>query len=136
MASKRPSTITNRKVLAVEGEDEWNFFDRLLRHLDITGVQIECVGGKKQFATKLPALLRTPGFFDAGGHPLVTHLGIVRDKDEDEAFRSIANIVKGMNLMVPDRHGGFSRGSPCVGIFIMPGEHVTGTMLEDLCLEA
>ncbi|MBN1508048.1 MAG: hypothetical protein JW955_14445 [Sedimentisphaerales bacterium] len=123
-------------MLAVEGEDERQFFDGLLRHIGIPDVQIECVGGKNQFAAKLPALLNTPGFFDAGGRSLVTHLGVVRDKDEDHAFLSIASIVTKLKLAAPDRHGDFSRGSPSVGIFIMPGEHITGTMLEDLCLEA
>ncbi len=98
-------------------------------------VQIECVGGKNQFSDKLPALLKVPGFFQPDGSSFVMRLAIVRDKDEDDAFRSIANIVKNADLVPPLAPGQFSDGSPRVGVFIMPGEHVDGTMLEDLCLE-
>jgi len=66
---------------------------------------------------------------------LVTHLGIVRDKDEDEAFKSISNIVATAGLKPPTKHSTFSDGNPKVGIFIMPGTTVKGTMLEDLCLK-
>jgi len=135
VANQKARSITARNVLAVEGEDERNFFDRLLRHIDLADVQIEPVGGKYEFSVKLPALLHVPGFFEAGDSPRVRNLAIVRAKDRDSAFASVANIVRKAGLTPPDEHGAFSDGRPRVGIFIMPGETIDGTMLEDLCLK-
>jgi len=130
-----PKPIKSRKVLAVEGKDEENFFDALLRHMNITDFDIRWVGGKDKFPVRFPVLLKTPGFFNPDKSPRVSHLAIVRDKDEDEAFKSIRNIVKRERLDPPARHSEFSNGSPKVGIFVMPGEAIDGTMLEDLCLK-
>jgi hypothetical protein len=126
--------ITSRNVIAVEGDDEKHFFGKLLRHIEVGSFDIRCVGGKNQFKNKLPALVKTSGFFRADGSPSIEHLAIVRDKDQDDAFKSIANIVAKAGLTPPDKHGGFSKAKPKVGIFIMPGDTVDGTMLEDLCL--
>lgn len=131
-----PALIKSKKVLAVEGSDEENFFDSLLKHMNITDFDIHKVGGKNQFPKKLPALLKTRGFFAPDESPLVTHLGIVRDKDEDEAFKSISNIIATVGLKPPTKQSTFSDGTPKVGIFIMPGNKVEGTMLEDLCLKS
>ena len=136
MAGQSPTTITKRNVLAVEGADENNFFQVLLRHAAITEIQIVEAGGKNQFKNRLPELLMIPGFYLPDGSPFVERLAIVRDKDQDDAFQSIANIVQKAGLAPPGKHGEFSDGDPKVGIFIMPGEQATGTMLEDLCLEA
>ncbi|HUT47284.1 MAG TPA: DUF3226 domain-containing protein [Sedimentisphaerales bacterium] len=133
--NEAPSPINSKKVIAVEGKDEINFFNALLRHMDITDFDIRDVGGKVQFPNKLPALLKATGFYLADGSSSVTHLAIIRDKDEDEAFKSIATIVTNAGLKPPTKHSEFSNGSPKVGIFIMPGETIDGTMLEDLCLK-
>jgi hypothetical protein len=130
-----PNPITNKKILSVEGKDEKNFFDIFLRYLGISNFQIEDVGGKDRFSKRFPALLKRPGFFAADETPLVTHLAIIRDKDEDEAFKSISNIVTSAGLKPPNKPSTFSDGNPKVGIFIMPGETIEGTMLEDLCLK-
>jgi len=74
-------------------------------------------------------------FFHADGSYFVTHVAIVRDKDEDRAFESVVNIVERAGLKPPSSPSSFSNSKPKVGIFIMPGEAVEGTMLEDLCLE-
>jgi hypothetical protein len=130
------SSVTCKKILAVEGKDEKNFFGKLLKHLSITGVQIEDVGGKNQFCDKFPALLIRPGVFAPDGSSLVTHLAIVRDKDHDQALQSVVNIVTDTGLTAPEDNALFSDGKPKVGIFIMPGNTVVGTMLEDLCLKS
>lgn len=135
MPNSGPNPITNKKILAVEGKDEKNFFDSLLKHMNITDFDIRRVGGKNQFPKKLPALLKTRGFFAPDESSLVTHLAIVRDKDEDEALKSIINIVTDAGLTPPTKNAEFSDAAPKVGIFIMPGETVEGTMLEDLCLK-
>ncbi|MFB0525073.1 MAG: DUF3226 domain-containing protein [Phycisphaerae bacterium] len=121
--------------MAVEGLDEKNFFDKLLKYLDISDFQIEDVGGKEKFPKRFPALLKTPGFFAADSSPLVTHLAIIRDKDEDQALKSIIKIVQDAGLTPPAKHSAFSKSEPKVGVFIMPGSKVKGTMLEDLCLK-
>jgi hypothetical protein len=123
-------------VLAVEGLDEKSFFQKLLTFMDIHNVQIEDVGGKIKFITKFPALLKTPGFYAADQKPLVTHVAIIRDKDEDNAFESVKNIVSKAGLEPPQANAQFSNGNPRVGIFIMPGDKMKGTMLEDLCLKS
>lgn len=135
MVSSGPRTITKRGVLAVEGKDEINFFDGLLHHVGISDFQIVEVGGKDRFPERLPELLKVPGFFEPNGSPRVRNLAIVRDKDGDNAFESIVNIVRKAGLTPPDKHGEFSDERLRVGIFIMPGDTVDGTMLEDLCLK-
>jgi hypothetical protein len=131
-----PNRITSTKILAVEGIDEKYFFDKLLKYLGISDSQIEDVGGKDKFPKRLPALLKTPGFFAPDETPLVTHLAIVRDRNKDEALKSIIRIVTGVGLTPPTKNAEFSNALPRVGIFIMPGNKVEGTMLEDLCLKS
>ena len=50
--------IASRNVLAVEGDDERNFFDKLLHHVGIVDFDIRCVGGKNQFKKNLSRLRR------------------------------------------------------------------------------
>ena len=130
--------IESKKILAVEGMDEINFFDVLLEDMNIRDCDIREVGGKDQFPKKFPLLLKARGFFSANGSPLVTHIGIVRDKDEmkkTEAFESIVNIVRSVRFEPPAAHSQFSNGTPKVGIFIMPGDLIDGEKLEALCLK-
>ena len=127
--------ITYKKIIAVEGPDDDNFFDALLRRMNIKDYDIRFVGGKDEFKNKLPALKNVSGFFDANGSPLVTHLAIIRDENGDNAFESVTNILKKEGFTPPKKHGLFSNGNPKIGIFIMPGTTVKGTMLEDLCLK-
>jgi len=127
--------IIYKKIIAVEGPDDDNFFDALLRRMNIKDYDIRFVGGKDEFKNKLPALKNVSGFFDANGSPLVTHLAIIRDENGDNAFESVTNILKKEGFTPPKKHGLFSNGNPKIGIFIMPGTTVKGTMLEDLCLK-
>jgi hypothetical protein len=130
-----PVPIKSKKILGVEGLDEENFFDALLKHINITGVQIYQVGGKDQFKNKLPILKKTSGFLNADGSPFVTHLAVIRDKNSDDAFESVVGILKKEDFTPPKKRGEFSNDNPKVGVFIMPGKTVKGTMLEDLCLK-
>ena len=125
-----PDIIRQKKVLAVEGKDEVNFFHALLEYVGITDYEIRDVGGKRQFKNKLPALVRMPGFSD------VDVLVVIRDADEDAnaAFASIRDILRTEGFELPENINQFSYGEPKIGIFIMPGNSDTG-MLEDLCLE-
>ena len=123
-------TINEKKVIAVEGKDEVNFFNALFKHTEIDGFEIHEIGGKDQFKDKLPALIRMRGFSD------VEMLAVIRDADNNAAtaFKSIRNILKKEKLKPPAQANQFSDGSPKIGIFIMPGNSDKG-MLEDLCLK-
>lgn len=123
--------IRNEKVLVVEGKDDVGFFDKLLKELNILDVYINALGGKHKFNDDLPDLEKRPGF------PKVTHLGIIRDRDVDQAFESIVNILdRKMGFTnIPSENGQFASGKPKIGIFIMPGNIVAGDSLEDLCLK-
>lgn len=121
--------IRQKKVLAVEGRDEENFFDALMKYLSITDVEIEVLGGKEQFREKLPALVKSSGFSD------VEVFAVVRDADVDAyaAFESVRRILQKESSRPPEQMNQFSEGKPVVGVFIMPGDSDEG-MLEDLCL--
>jgi hypothetical protein len=120
-----------KKFLAVEGRDEVNFFTKWLEVLGINDVAITEVVGKRQFKTKLPALLKTD---------LVEEsiLAIVRDADGDAtgAFDSLVGTLTDTKndlpfpLSIPEAQRRFTNGKPTLGIFIIENE------LEDLCLNA
>jgi len=121
--------IYQKKILAVEGKDEVNYFEALLKCVGISDVQIIDVAGRGNYGKIIPALIRTKGFSE------VIALAIVcdADKDANAAFESIRNILVKLSLEPPDRGNMFSSGNPKIGIFIMPGNSEAG-MLEDLCL--
>ena len=129
------STITeeirNNKIIAVEGAGDVGFFVALLKKMKIKGVYVTALNGKNNFNKDLPDLQKRPGFSD------VTHFAIIRDKNGDDAFKSVCNIlVDKMNFAnVPVGNGQFASNIPRVGIFIMPGDEIKGNMIEDLCLK-
>ena len=126
-----PEEIRNKKMLVVEGSDDVCFFTTLLKKLNIEGVYVSALDSKDRFNEDLPDIQKRPGFSS------LTHLGLIRDKDGDNAFISVKNILQrklGFET-VPSRDGEFTGGEPNLGILIMPGSGVDGTMLEDLCLE-
>ena len=104
--------------------------------MSINDFQVVDVGGKTKFPIKFPALLKTDGFYNPPQTPMVTHLVIIRDNEEDNAFESVKNIVLKADLKPPKENAQFSNGTPRVGIFIMPGPKMEGTMIEDLCLKS
>jgi len=127
--------IKEKKILAVEGRDEKEFFDALLKHLKVKGYEIHEVGGKDQFKDKMPALVRASGFSE------VEVLAVIRDANGDAkaTFQSITNVLKKLeveekNLTTPSKPNQFSTGNPQIGIYVMPGDSPKG-MLEDLCLK-
>lgn len=126
-----PEEIRNKKMLVVEGKDDIGFFATILCKLNISGVYVTCIEGKNRFEDRLPDLKKRPGFSN------LTHLGVIRDKDTDCAFESIANILRNKMgfLNIPSQNGQFMAGNPRIGIFIMPGDSVDGKSIEDLCLK-
>ncbi|MCP4155807.1 MAG: hypothetical protein GY757_49235 [bacterium] len=126
-----PEPFKKTRLLAVEGDDEVNFFKKLLDHLGIsTVVDIRKAGGKDAFKNLMRAFTVTRGFKE------LESIAVIRDADDnaDSAFKSISGILKKIDLKPPDRAGQFSNGNPTVGIYIMPDNSSVG-MLENLCLD-
>jgi hypothetical protein len=118
-------------LLAVEGKDECNFYESLLKHQNISNVQLVDIGGKDKFNFNFPALYNLDGFNK------IKRLGFVRDAENNQAqsaFNSICDLLKKHQLPVPTQPNTIINTSePQIGIFIMPDNAGTG-MLEDLCL--
>lgn len=124
--------IRTRRLLAVEGKDECNFFASLLRYERMDGVQPVDIGGKDKFQVDLPLLTILPGFRN------VEVIGFIRDAEDlpaNSAFVSICETLRKNNLPVPTSLNNLADGKPRTGVFIMPDNQSTGT-LESLCLQA
>ncbi|PEA23104.1 hypothetical protein CON40_01540 [Bacillus cereus] len=130
--------VKKSKLLLVEGRDEVIFFEYLFKKNEtlkgkFDDVQIIDIGGVDNFKNELPALMNRTGFADT-----VNSLAIVRDADKsfESAFQSVCNILSKNSLCSPSSPNTFSEQGPIkVGVFIMPGDSESGTMLEDLCLK-
>ncbi len=126
-----PVQITKKKLLAVEGTDEVNFFIELFKHMGMEGIiEVREMGGKDQFKRKIPALKNIPGYNN------LEAIAVIRDADNScvNTFKSIKGVLKQNGLQTPENPGEFSQGKPKVGVFIMPDNKSCGT-LESLCLE-
>ena len=132
---KEPFQIKTDALLLVEGKDEYQTFQALLKEMNINGVQIYDVEGNNNFANKIPRLFKSSGFQQ------ISKLGFVRDAEQHEAksaFDSICHVLECSNIFdhVPRNIGKVEEiGSFKVGIFIMPNNKDKG-MLETLCLQS
>ncbi len=115
-------------VLVVEGEDDQRFFESLLRHCGISGVQVLQTVGKSNLRGVLKALVRAPGF------DKVHAVGVIRDADDDgkAAFQSACDALVSAGLDRPAEHCEVTSGFPAVAVMIVPD--CTRGALEDLCL--
>jgi hypothetical protein len=123
--------IEQKRLLAVEGKDECNFFSALLVNLSISRVQVVDIGGKNKFSVELPLIMNLEGF------GVLSVVGFVRDAEEHtagSAFDSICATLKKNHLPMPTTTASVVAGPPKVGVFIMPDNQGSG-MLEDLCLK-
>ena len=124
--------IEQGNVLAVEGKDEKNFFDALLKSLTITNVQIIDVGGKDNFKHIFPVYLQSDRALD-----IIKNIGFIRDAEDREAeaaFQSICSVLNNYKLPCPTQTGKvIEHDGKKVNIFIMPNNNDCG-MLEDLCI--
>ena len=124
--------IRSDRLLLVEGRDEVNLFDALLKHcFGATGKRIQVVdgGGKDRFPQRILAIQAAA----AGRSPLLA-LGVVRDADNNAggAFQSVCYALRHAGYAPPQAHGGISSGNPPVGVFILPDGTSTGA-IETLC---
>jgi hypothetical protein len=129
----RPLKIDQPRLLMVEGMDEVYFFEALLAHLNIMGIQVWDSGGKDQF----------PNRFRAAYNDMdkVRAYAVIRDadKDLDAAFQSVVGVLRELGEPIPDRTGTFvdrAGQSRKVGVLILPGNGARTGMLESLCLES
>lgn len=129
--SLKTTTIEKTKLILVEGKDEIGVFTALLKYLGQEDVQVVEVGGKDQFALKLPAVIKAPDFQNVVAYAVVQDA----DKNPKAAFNRVQQVLRKNNQPVPRTAGGFmSRGGVTVGILILPGGGKVG-MLEDIFLE-
>lgn len=130
---KSPREIIENSLLLVEGKDECNFFKSLLKTMKINGIEIKDVGGRKQFANKIPSIKKIKGFSK------VTKLGFIRDAEDNyakSAFDSVCNNLNENGIIPPKNIGKVENiGKYKIGIFIMPNNKDKG-MLETLCLQS
>jgi hypothetical protein len=128
---QKAKPITKKKLLMVEGKDEENFFKALLEHIEMKDmVDIFDVKGKDNFRNSLPGLKNTSGFSNLDAFV------VIRDADDsfENAFKSVKGVLEENKFEPPIKAGEFSKGTPKVGIFIMPDNKRKG-MLETLCME-
>ena len=92
-SGRHGTRIRSDRLLLVEGRDEVNLFDALMKHrLDAEPpVQVIDAGGKDRFPKNLRALHTA-----ARARPSLLAIGVVRDADDDAAgaFRSICDHVR------------------------------------------
>ena len=150
----KKTRIISNNILAVEGNDECNFFQALLKHINIESiqwqhyiierekdpnfsldhniVQLIDIGGRKKFKKEFDALEVIDGVSS------IRKLGLVRDAEElkaTSAFQSICSVLQSHNLPIPDAMNSIKQINLLrVGIFIMPDNQGAG-MLENLCLK-
>jgi len=126
--------IEQENILAVEGKDELNFFEAMLKFVGIGSVQIIDVGGKDNFKNRLSGLIQSEGALEK-----IKNMGFVRDAEKleaDSSFQSICGILKKYELPCPNEIcKPFENDGKKIGIFIMPDNRNCG-MLEDLCIES
>ncbi|WP_411567641.1 DUF3226 domain-containing protein [Sporosarcina sp. GW1-11] len=104
----------------------------MFKQLEIEDIQLVEIGGVEQMSAKLATFMLIPDFES------VTSIGFVRDADHsfDSAMQSMRMILEKNSLQSSSNHGQVTQDESDrrTGIFIMPGENIEGTMLEDLCL--
>lgn len=124
--------ITSSHILIVEGKDEVNFFEALLREMNNSlDIQIMDIGGKGKIHNNLQALTNSPGFSN------VISIGIIRDADTDPqaAFQSVCTAIENAGLPVPTNPMQPIGQNPSITVMILPNENSEG-MLEDVCLKS
>ena len=113
--------------LLVEGKDDFNFFETLIRGLGRTDIEVRDYGGRDRLRRYLRGLRRTADF------RRVEVVAITRDADGlvADAVRSLRDAVRQVGLPEPvTRTGAGADGaSPEIRIHILGGD---GEMLESL----
>ncbi len=108
--------IERPKQLLVEGNDQRNFFEALIKNLSLPDIQIQNYGGGDELRAFLPAFVKAPNFDS------ISSLGIVRDAERSapSAFQSVQGSLGKVSLPVPSKTGARQSGNPDVSVLILP----------------
>ena len=129
----QPTQIKSEIQLAVEGNDQRNFFEAFVDHHSVPNIQVQNFGGVNDLSGFLLALTDAPGFTET-----VRRLGIVRDAEACavSAFQSVLTSLRRANLPLPrkplDRT---DTRKPDTIVLILPDSSRQG-MLETLLCES
>jgi len=124
--------IQKDKLLLVEGNDDQNFFQKVIQEIAVDSIQIIPMGGRDNFRTpNFKSVINTPGFRE------VKALGIVRDADggAGNVFTSTCAALRECELPEPTQPMEITNTSLKVGILIVPPNVEKGE-IEDLCLSS
>ena len=123
--------ISTDRLLLVEGKDEMNLFDALMKCCfdKDPGVQVIVAGGRDRFPRNMQAIRAA-----AMSRATLRSIAVVRDADDDAhgAFQSVCDHLRYAGYVPPSNHAGFSDGTPSIGVFIVPDGSGRGA-LETLC---
>ena len=124
-------SIEQAKLLVVEGNDDKRLFNALLRHIDVSGIQVVDAGGKDNIRQTLKVITQSTGF------SAVSSIGVVRDADvnADSALQSVRDALRDANLPSPDAPLSLVEDGIKVVVLIAPYDKSSGT-IEDVCLES
>ena len=123
--------IREKRLLLVEGAHEEMFFNSLLRHLHLTGIQPVDGGGKDQMKQRLSLITKDSEF------PTVIRIAVIRDADNDgsAAFDSVVSCLRSNRLPIPTQQFESVGTNPRIQVVILPSINETGS-LETLCLKS
>ena len=123
--------ITSDRLLLVEGKDEVNLFEELMKHCfgAEPSVQVIDAGGVRKFPNRFRAIQTA-----CRARPTLRSIGVVRNADSDAAgaFRSVCDHIRNAGYEPPAVHGEFSDATPSIGVFIVPNGTEPGAV-ETLC---
>ena len=128
VSSNTTISFEKEKIIAVEGNDDKLFFERLLEKLEILDIQVLDMGGKGEFKNKFPDIQLFSGFSN------VRKVVAILDADNSyqNSKQSIEHTINRV-LKASSNPKEFSSSNPAVAYFIMPNNKDRG-MMETLCV--
>ena len=125
-----PNRLEFRRQLLVEGRDQWNFFQALIRHMNIGDIQIQNFGGVNDLTGFVMNLVEMGEFSDS-----VERIGIVRDAEVSatSAFQSVQSSLDRAGLPIPDRPMEPTDSLPSINVMILPDDRNPGMLETLLC---
>lgn len=144
LQDKHKSGFSFRKLIAVEGQDEVNFFNELIKFIGISDIEVWEVGGKTQFKPKFAGFIKLRGFDELKSIAFICDADNRNSRSAERSFRSLCRNIENVateepsfsgNIVLPSRMGEFSESNPKIGIYVMPNNSNSG-MLENLCLNS
>lgn len=132
----KPQSITEKKVLLVEGPDEEKFFYYMFRDKGIKTVQVISFDGKDNLRNKIEDLKGIDGYNE------VNAILILRDSDKSakSASQSVNSVLKSTGLIDRDTDPFTINefNAKKIGFMLSPGYNENGQLsetgaLEDLC---